>query len=168
MTNATPVNPYIDTCVMALREYAVARLLGKAPPALPPLRRPVLDEASLQEAIDDTCAMLEAYPGEISASVVYHVVRERVDLWQAAIEHHVALDVLDIAERMARGAKYLVHGKEIAFYILINLPASSGLSPEAQAVQMAIRAKIQEEYGERMEGTRPGVGPRPGFCGRPV
>ena len=68
------------------------------------------------------CFGLANYPGEISAQVIHRIIRELSASFQAAIEHYVVFNILELATKFSGAARYLVHDRELSFAILAQLP----------------------------------------------
>lgn len=96
---------------------------------------------------DGWCYGIQNYPGEIFPGLVHAIVKELAPSYQAAIEHNVIFDILELAQKIARAAKYLVHEKEIAFSILANFPNPSTLDEDGQFVMAQIIDQVEQEYG---------------------
>ena len=94
------------------------------------------------------------YPGEIFPELVFRVVRELEPSFVAAIEHHFAFNIVEIATMFSRAAKYLVHEKDITFCILSVLPPPHKFDDEGQSILVQIINQVESAYGgavERME-----------------
>lgn len=101
--------------------------------------------------VDGWCYGLANYGGEISPPIVFRVVGELAISFKAAIENNVIFDLLDVATRLSKAAKYLVKEKEIAFAILSQLPSPSGLDEDAQFVLAQVVDQVERAYGGALE-----------------
>ncbi|NLF25738.1 MAG: hypothetical protein GX589_08815 [Deltaproteobacteria bacterium] len=98
------------------------------------------------------CYGIEKYPGEIFSGLVHAVIRELAPSFRAAIEHGYPFKVLDLASRISKSAKYLIHEKEIAFSILAQLPNPATLSGEdAQFTLAQVIDQVEQAYGGALE-----------------
>ena len=101
--------------------------------------------------VDGWCYGLSHFHGEVHPGIVFRVVGELSVSFRAAVENNVVFDVMDVATRLSKAAKYLVHEKEIAFAILAQLPSPSGLTEESQFVLAQIVDQIEQAYGGALE-----------------
>ena len=101
--------------------------------------------------IEGWCFGIENYPGEITASILHRIIRELAISFEAAIQHNVVFDLLEISSQFSKAAKYLVHEREIAFSILGQLPNPSLLDEERQYVLGAILSPVEDAYGGALE-----------------
>jgi hypothetical protein len=98
------------------------------------------------------CYGIEKYPGEIFSGLIHAVIRELAPSFKAAIEHNYAFKVLDLASRVSKAAKYLIHEKEIAFSILAQLPSPATLPTEdAQFTLAQVIDQVEQAYGGALE-----------------
>lgn len=105
----------------------------------------------LNAEIDGWCYGITNYPGEIFPGLVHRVVRELAPSFQAAIEHNVVFDILDISLRFSRAAKYLVDEREICFVILAHLPNPTELTEDGQFILAQIIDQAEQAYGSAVE-----------------
>jgi hypothetical protein len=84
--------------------------------------------------MDGWCFGIANYPGEVSPSVLHRIIREFSASFQAAIEHNVAFNIIDIADQMSQSARRLIHPKEIALAMVAQLPNPAVLSEDQQCV----------------------------------
>ena len=101
--------------------------------------------------IDGWCYGITNYPGEIFPGLIHRVLKELAPSFTAAIEHNVVFDILDIAMKFSRAAKYLVDEREICFSILANLPHPGSLNEDAQFVLAQIVDQAEQAYGGALE-----------------
>ena len=101
--------------------------------------------------IDGWCYGISNFPGEISAPLVYRIVKELNTAFREAIEHHYAFDLLELSAKIARAAKYLVDEKEIAFCILAQFPEPEAFEQGAQYVLAEIVDQVERSYGGAIE-----------------
>lgn len=101
--------------------------------------------------IEAICYALTNYPGEIYDTLFYMCVRDLKNSFRAAIESNVTFDVIDIASRLSRAAKYLVDERDISFEILNLLPQPRTLSEDAQFVMAQIIDQVEQTYGGALE-----------------
>jgi hypothetical protein len=101
--------------------------------------------------VDGWCYGIANYPGEVFPALVHSVVKEMAPSFTAAIESNVIFDVLDVATRLSRAAKYLIDDREITFSILSQLPGPSSLSEDGQFVLAQIIDQVEQAYGGALE-----------------
>lgn len=104
-----------------------------------------------QIEIDGWCYGLTNYPGEISAGMIHRIIRELSISFEAAIQHNVAFNILDMAAKFSKAAKYLIHEKEVAFAILSQLPNPVLLDEEQQCVLALVVDQVEKAYGGAIE-----------------
>ena len=97
--------------------------------------------------IDGWCYGLQNYPGEIYPGLVHAVLRELAPSYRAAIEHNLVFNILEVAKRFSRAAKYLIHEKEICFSILAQLPNPTSLDEDGQYVLAQIIDQAEQHHG---------------------
>jgi len=101
--------------------------------------------------IDGWCFGLTNYPGEISAPVVHRIIRELATSFQAAIDHNVVLNVIQIAGKFSEAARYLIHEQEIAMAIVAQLPNPATLLEEQQCVLGLVIDQVEQAYPGALE-----------------
>ena len=101
--------------------------------------------------IDGWCYGIQHYPGEIHSALVHRVIKDLTDSFKLAVEHNVIFNVLELAGRFSRAAKYLVPEREIAFAILAHLPNPASLDEEGQFVLAQIIDQVEQTYGNALE-----------------
>ena len=99
-----------------------------------------------QIEMDGWCFGISNYPGEISAQIVHRIVRELASSFQAAVEHNVVFDILDLSSKFAGAARCMVHEEEIAFAIMAQLPNPATLMEDQQCVLGMIIDKVDQRY----------------------
>jgi hypothetical protein len=99
-----------------------------------------------QIEMDGWCFGITNYPGEVSAQVVHRIIRELASSFQAAIEHNVVFDVLDLSTKFSSAARSLIHEQEIAFGIVAQLPNPSTLTEDQQCVLGMVLDKVEQKY----------------------
>jgi hypothetical protein len=99
-----------------------------------------------QIEVDGWCFGITNYPGEVSAQVVHRIIRELASSFQAAIEHNVVFDILDISTKISVAARCLVHEQEIAFGIIAQLPNPANLHTEQQYILGMVIDKVEQKY----------------------
>jgi len=104
-----------------------------------------------QIEIDGWCYGVTNYPGEISAAMVHRIIRELAMSFEAAIQHNVVFNVLEMSAKFSKAAKFLIHEKEVAFAILAQLPNPSALEEEQQCVLALVVDQIEKAYGGAIE-----------------
>src|SRR5262249_41765309 len=108
---------------------------------------------------------VEHYPGELSRSIIQSVVREMLITWQDAVASCCVLDVIGVARRFARAAKYEVSEEDVAFLILYLLPHPAQLTEPQQGTLATFIDQVETAYGgavERMERRWQVLKPLPG------
>ncbi len=101
--------------------------------------------------IEGWCYGVSNFPGEIYPSLIHRVIQELAPTFRIAIEYHHIFNVLDVAEKIARSAKFLVHEEEVMFSILAQLPSPFVLDEEEQFVLAQIIDKAEQKYGNVLE-----------------
>jgi len=101
--------------------------------------------------VDGWCYGLSQFQGEIQPAIVFRVVGELAVSFHAAVSNNVIFDVIDVATRLSKAAKYLVHEKEITFAILAQLPSPSLLNDEGKFVLAQVVDQIEQAYGGALE-----------------
>ena len=97
--------------------------------------------------IEGWCYGIQSYPGEIFPGLIHSVVKELEPSFKACVEHNHVFDVLGVAEKLSRAAKYLVHEKEIAFSIMAQLPSPKVLEEDGQFILAQIIDQVEQAYG---------------------
>jgi hypothetical protein len=97
--------------------------------------------------IDGWCYGLANFGGEIEPAIVFRVISEIAPGYKAAIENNYIFDILDVATRISKAAKYLIKEKEIAFAILSNLPSPNTLDEDGQFVLAQVIDQVEQAYG---------------------
>jgi hypothetical protein len=101
--------------------------------------------------IDGWCYGLTNFPGEVSSGLVHRVVNELTDVFLAAIEHNYVFNILSVAERVSKAAKYLIDEREITFSILAQLPNPTTLNEDQKFVLAQIVDQAEQAYGGALE-----------------
>jgi hypothetical protein len=101
--------------------------------------------------IDGWCFGLTNYPGEISAPVVHRIIRELATSFQAAIDHNVVFNVIQIAGKFSEAARFLIHEQEIAMAIVAQLPNPATLLEEQQCVLGLVIDQVEQAYPGALE-----------------
>lgn len=101
--------------------------------------------------MDGWCFGLANYPGEISAQVIHRIIRELSTSFQAAIEHHVVFNILELANKFSAAARHLVHDRELSFAILAQLPNPNMLQDD---IQREVLEHIIDNVEQVYEGAR--------------
>jgi hypothetical protein len=99
-----------------------------------------------QIEMDGWCFGITNYPGEVSAQVVHRIIRELASSFQAAIEHNVVFDILDLATNFSVAARCLVQPQEIAYGIIAQLPNPANLHGDQQYVLGMVIDKVEQKY----------------------
>lgn len=101
--------------------------------------------------VDGWCYGLANFSGEITPPIVFRVIGELSPSFRAAIESNVVFDLLDVATRLSKAAKYLVKEKEIAFAILSQLPSPTSLDEDGQFILAQVVDQVEQAYGGALE-----------------
>jgi hypothetical protein len=101
--------------------------------------------------IDGWCFGLTNYPGEISAPVVHRIIRELATSFQAAIDHNVVFNIIQIAGKFSEAARFLIHEQEIAMAIVAQLPNPATLLEEQQCVLGLVIDQVEQAYPGALE-----------------
>lgn len=101
--------------------------------------------------MDGWCYGIEKYPGEIFPGLVHGVIRELGPSFVAGLEHNYVFDILELATKFSKAAKYLIHEKELAFSILAQFPPPSMLSEDGQFAMAQVIDQVEQKYGGALE-----------------
>lgn len=101
--------------------------------------------------IEGWCYGISTSPGEIFRGLVHRVVKELNPSFRVAIEHNVVFDIIDISKRFSKAAKFLIHEKEVAFSILLQLPNPQTMTEEQQFVLAQIVDRVEQTYGGALD-----------------
>ena len=101
--------------------------------------------------IEAWCYGLKNFPGEMSSTLVYAVLRELLPLFHSAVRYNYSFNLVKTAEDMARAAKYLVCAQEIAFAIMVLLPNPMDLNEDEQYTLAMIVDQAEQEWGGALE-----------------
>lgn len=93
------------------------------------------------------CYGVEHYPGEIFPGLIHAVVKELAPCFVAAFVHNYVFDILRLAEKLSKAAKYLVHEKEITFSILCQFPSPNTMDEDAQFIMAQVIDQVEQRYG---------------------
>ena len=104
-----------------------------------------------QIELDGWCFGITNYPGEISPNIIHRIVRELAASLQAAIEHNVAFNILEISENISIATRGRVHTKEIALAMIAQLPNPAILQEEQQCVLGVIIDTVDRQYTGALE-----------------
>jgi len=96
--------------------------------------------------IEGWCFGIANYPGEVAPSILHRIIRELSSSFQAAIEHNVVFNIVEISDRLVDAARLVVHPKEVALAIVAQLPNPSILSEEQQCVLGHIIDKVEQVH----------------------
>lgn len=101
--------------------------------------------------LEGWCFGLEHFTGEVHPAVVFRVVKELRVAIREAISNHYIFNVIDVAMRISRAAKYKVEEREIAFCILSLLPNISDLTQIEETVVLQLVDQVETTYGGAIE-----------------
>jgi len=101
--------------------------------------------------IDGWCFGLTNYPGAIPAPVVHRIIRELATSFQAAIDHNVVFNIIQIAGKFSEAARFLIHEQEIAMAIVAQLPNPATLLEEQQCVLGLVIDQVEQAYPGALE-----------------
>lgn len=101
--------------------------------------------------IDGWCYGVTNFPGEVSSGLIHRVIRELTDVFLASIEHNYVFNILTVAERMSKAAKFLIDEREITFSILAQLPNPVLLTEDQQFILAQIVDQAEQAYGGAVE-----------------
>ncbi len=101
----------------------------------------------LELEIRSWCRGVAEFEGEIDSAIVFKVVTEIAPTYQKAIECNVIFNIIDIANKFSKAAKFLVKEKEIAFVILSNLPSPTKLDENGQFILAQVIDQVEQKYG---------------------
>lgn len=100
---------------------------------------------------DGWCYGIANYPGEIHPALVHRMVKELAPLLREAVENNLIFNVLALAEKLSRAAKYLVPEREIAFGILASLPHPADFGEEGHFVLGQLVDQVENAYGGALD-----------------
>jgi hypothetical protein len=101
--------------------------------------------------IEGWCYGIAHFPGEVTAALVHRVLKELSASFQTALEQHVQFDMIEVATKFSRAAKYLVPESEVAFSILAQLPNPALLDEGAQYILAQLVDQVERTYGGALE-----------------
>jgi len=101
--------------------------------------------------IDGWCYGLANFPGEVYPELVHRVIKELADSFRLAIDHGVAFDVIELASKFAKSAKFVVTEKEATYSILAQLPNPAVLNEDGQYTLAAIVDKVDQVFEGTLE-----------------
>ena len=101
--------------------------------------------------IDGWCYGVTNFPGEVSSGLIHRVIRELTDVFLASIEHNYVFNILAVAERISKAAKFLIDEREITFSILAQLPNPVLLTEDQQFILAQIVDQAEQAYGGAVE-----------------
>jgi hypothetical protein len=96
--------------------------------------------------IEGWCYGISQYPGEIFPALIFSIIKELAPSFHQAIVCGVEVDVLDIAMKLSRAAKYLVDEQEIGMRVFLLLPNLAELPVHSQNVLEKIIQKVDTTY----------------------
>ncbi|MGI6524219.1 MAG: hypothetical protein ACOX2O_02855 [Bdellovibrionota bacterium] len=101
--------------------------------------------------MDGMCYGIEKYPGEIFPGLVHALIKELSISLKLAVENYYPFDIIALAKKMSKAAKYLVNEKEITFSILAYLPHPNTLDEDGQFTLAQIIDQVEQTYGGALE-----------------
>jgi hypothetical protein len=104
--------------------------------------------------IDGWCYGISNFPGDISAPLVYRIVKELGTAFREAIEHHYAFDILELANKISYATKYRVDEKEVVFCILAQFPEPAEFDEGGQYVLAQMVDQVERTHGGAIERLR--------------
>lgn len=93
------------------------------------------------------CYALTNYPGEVFDTLFYMCLNDLKDSFRTAVESNVIFDMLDVAARLSKAAKYLIDERDIAFEILNLLPSPAQLEEDGQFILAQLVDQVEQSYG---------------------
>ena len=97
--------------------------------------------------LDCWCAGLERVQEPIDRSVLHQVIKEFSPVLREAIEHSYVCDIVATANQLVTSAKLKSIEKEIAFYILAQLPSPAELTHTQSVILEQIVDTVEQKYG---------------------
>ena len=101
--------------------------------------------------MDGWCYGLQKYEGEIFPGLVHSIIRELVPSFHAAIRHNYAFNILELAQKVSKSAKYLISEKEVCFAIIAFFPNPADLNEEQQFTMAQIIDQVEQQYGGALQ-----------------
>lgn len=96
--------------------------------------------------VEGWCYGIAQYPGEIFPALIFSIIKELAPSFHQAIICGVEVDVLDIAMKLSRAAKYLVDEQEIGMRVFLQLPNPAELPVHSHDVLEKIIQKVEATY----------------------
>ena len=97
--------------------------------------------------VEALCYALTNYPGEVFDTLFYLCLGDLKDSFNTAVESNVIFDILDVAARLSKAAKYLIDERDIAFEILNLLPSPEALDEDGQFILAQLVDQVEQAYG---------------------
>ncbi len=101
--------------------------------------------------MDGWCFGISNYPGELTPSIIHRVIRELASPFQAAIEHNVVFDILELADKVSEATRSLVHPQEISLAMVAQLPNPAVLNEDQQCVLGLIIDKVDQTHSGALD-----------------
>jgi len=92
------------------------------------------------------CHGLAQVEGTVEVNVLRKVIQEFAPVLKEAIENHYLFDLINITKRLIQASRCRVSEKEIAFYILSQLPLPSELHQSQVKVLKQAVGKLEQTY----------------------
>lgn len=97
--------------------------------------------------IEGWCHGIAKYSGEISSVLVFSVVKALAPAFRRAISELYVFDIIDVATKISKAAKYLVSEQDITFKILSNFPDPVTVTEDQQYIIAQILEKVEKKHG---------------------
>ena len=136
----------------ALKAFSISRVLGTLPPEFPvPAMGSPIDSLAQEDQVESMCTALKSFRGEVDVELVRYIIGQYSHEIEHALVYAPEVDLPEISLRLSRAAKYRVHEKEIAFYILLSMPFMDSFPEVAQGRLSEIWDQAIEKYGRGLE-----------------
>jgi hypothetical protein len=97
------------------------------------------------------CHGLRNVDDKVDPAVVYKVIKEFTPVLRGAVEKLFVFDVFDTADRLIAASRTTACRKEIAFYLLSQLPAPKELTADQRAVLTKIVKSVEPTYNGALQ-----------------
>ena len=96
--------------------------------------------------IEGWCYGIEHYPGEVHPALVHRIIKELGESFRMAISHGVEFNVIELAGKISKAAKYLLPERDVALSVLSQLPCPTGLNEQETQTLHAIVLNVDSVY----------------------
>lgn len=97
--------------------------------------------------IECWCHGLKQFNGTITPGLMHRVISELAPIIRGAILHDHIFNLLEISEQLSQACKRVCDVREVAFSLLLQLPAPIGLEENAQFILAQIIDQAERTFG---------------------